>query len=55
MFKQYFTNNGKDVIFNGDYLEMFIPEYYFESNKYASVYGNIIKSFGIIKIGRAHV
>lgn len=48
MFKQYFTNNGKDVIFNGEYLEIFIPEYYFESNKYASVYGNIIKSFGII-------
>lgn len=41
--------SGDDIIFNGNYLECYIPEYYMDG-KYAEQTGNTLKVFGLFSL-----
>lgn len=49
MFVQQIQVNGDDIVFNGDYLECYIPEYYMDTN-YAEQIGNTLKIFGVFSL-----
>ena len=52
MINGLFRSDGTDIFLNTDYLEFYIPDYYFSENcKYAVDYGATIESFGIFVIG----
>lgn len=52
MINGLFRSDGTDIFLNTDYLEFYIPDYYFSENcKYAVDYGATIESFGIFGIG----
>jgi hypothetical protein len=49
MLNIYFKKSGNDIIFIGEKMEILIPNYFFDS-KYSVVYGNIIKTFGVLPV-----
>ncbi len=49
MLKDVISNDGEYIIFNGSYLEFYIPTFYFES-KFAENYGSSINVFGIFNV-----
>ncbi len=49
MLRDYLKDDGEYIVFNGDYLEMYIPVYYFESNL-AENSGNAIRVFGLFNV-----
>lgn len=49
MFKELLKDDGEYIVFNGEYLEMYIPVYYFESNL-AENSGNAIRVFGLFNL-----
>lgn len=47
-----FKNDGTDIFLATDYIEFYIPNYYFDSNcEYAIDYGETIETFGVFGIG----
>ena len=50
MLKQYLSDNGTDIIFNGECLEAYIPEFYFKNNKLGERLGSSIKAFGLFNV-----
>lgn len=49
MFKELLKDDGEYIRFNGEYLEMYIPVYYFES-KLAENSGTSIRVFGLFNL-----
>lgn len=49
MLKDFINNDGDNFIFTGNYLEMYIPAFYFES-QLAENYGNALRVFGLFTI-----
>ena len=47
MINKYMSNNGTELVFNGYYLEIYIPELYFET-KLAENQGGTIHTFGLL-------
>ena len=47
MVEKYMMDDGKNIIFIGQYMEIYIPEYYFES-QLAQNQGTAIKTFGLL-------
>lgn len=47
-----FKNDGTDIFLATDYIEFYIPNYYFDSNcEYAIDYGETIETFGVFGVG----
>lgn len=52
MSNKLFRNDGTDIFLDCDYIEFYIPEYYFaESCGYAVDYGAVVETFGIFGVG----
>jgi len=49
MLKDFIKNDGENLIFTGNYLEFYIPSFYFES-KFAENYGSAINVFGLFNV-----
>lgn len=49
MIKQFLTDDGENIVFNGNYMEAYIPEFYFES-KMAENYGSSLRVFGLFNV-----
>lgn len=49
MLKNFLESDGDHIIFTGEYMEAYIPEYYFDS-KHAEDYGITIQVFGIFNV-----
>lgn len=49
MLKNFLIDDGEHIVFNGDYLEMYIPGFYFES-KLAENSGSAIRVFGVFNL-----
>jgi hypothetical protein len=43
-------DDGENIVFNGSYMEMYIPEFYFENNKLAEDFGNSLRVFGLFNV-----
>jgi predicted RNA-binding protein with PUA domain len=48
MIKDLISDDGKNIIFNGNYMEIYIPKIYFENNKLAENSGSSIRVFGLL-------
>lgn len=46
MIKEYLKIDQDNIIFDGSYMECYIPEYYFDS-KYSENFGNSIRTLGV--------
>jgi len=46
MLKDFLVDDGENIVFNGHYLEMYIPAFYFES-QLAENYGSSLRVFGL--------
>lgn len=52
MASKLFKHDETDIFLDTDYIEFYIPEYYFAENcKYAVDYGNTIETFGVFGVG----
>lgn len=49
MLNNMVRNDGENLIFTGPYMEMYIPESYFQS-KFAEDYGNTVQAFGLFNV-----
>lgn len=49
MLSQMLKDDGENIVFNGDYMEAYIPEFYFEG-KLAEDYGQSIRVFGLFNV-----
>lgn len=49
MLRNFIKDDGENIVFTGNYLEMYIPDSYFES-KLAEEFGNSIRVFGLFNI-----
>lgn len=49
MLRNFIKDGGDNIVFTGNYLEMYIPDSYFES-KLAEEFGNSIRVFGLFNI-----
>ena len=49
MLRNFIKDDGDNIVFTGNYLEMYIPDSYFES-KLAEEFGNSIRVFGLFNI-----
>lgn len=48
MLNNFLRNDGKNIIFTGYYMEIYIPETYFETTV-AEIEGSTVKTFGIVQ------
>ncbi len=49
MLKNFLKDNGENIIFTGNYLEAYIPDFYFEG-KLAEDYGTTVRAFGVFSV-----
>ena len=49
MLKNFLKDDGENIVFTGNYLEMYIPEFYFEG-KLAEDYGSSLMVFGLFNV-----
>lgn len=49
MLRNFIKDDGENIVFTGNYLEMYIPDSYFEG-KLAEEFGNSIRVFGLFNI-----
>jgi hypothetical protein len=49
MLKDYLKSEGEYIVFNGPYMECYIPAFYFETNL-GEVYGSSLRVFGIFNV-----
>lgn len=49
MLKNYIKDDGENLIFTGDYMEMYIPDFYFEG-KLGENYGGVSRVFGLFNV-----
>jgi len=50
LIENFLSDNGTDIIFNGEQLEAYIPEFYFKNNKLGEQLGSSLKVFGLFNI-----
>lgn len=49
MLKDFLIDDGEYIVFNGNYMEMYIPEFY-EKSKLVENYGSSINVFGLLNL-----
>ena len=49
--KNFFINNGDDIIVQKNYFELYVPDSYFNNNERCEDLGNMINLFGVTNVG----